>query len=243
MKPIAYREMYENELSHAWYVTTRKLMINILKKHLKMNAKILDVGCGTGGTIKFLKEAGFINVSGLDNHHQAIKYCHKRGLKNVLLGDVNNLPFKSQSFNGVICMDVLYHKGLNPQKALGEFRRVLKSDGILYIEEPSYNWIKSKHDSVIETERRYTTSSIENLVKSGNFNILKRSYFNSILSFPIFIKKLKDKVSSQHTESSDVYRLPTLVNSVMLSIMEVEGLLVKNSNLPFGLSVISVVKK
>ena len=243
MKPIAYREMYENELLHAWYVATRKLMINFLNKHLKKNAKILDAGCGTGGTMIYLQRAGFKNITGVDNSKEALKFTQKRRLTNIKLASVDSLPFAKNYFDAVICLDVLYHEGVDPKKAIFEFRRVLKSDGILYLEEPSYNWIKSKHDSVIETGRRYTTSSIENLVKSGNFKILKLSYFNSILSIPIFIKRLKDKVSSPHTESSDVYRLPALVNSVMLSILEVEGLLVKNLNLPFGLSVICFAKK
>lgn len=243
MKKIAYKEMFENETSHFWYRASRGLMVDLLKKYLAKDAKILDAGCGTGGTMVYLQKAGFKNVVGVDKSSEALRYCKRRRLTNVKLASVNSLPFSKNSFDAVICLDVLYHQGVNPKKALAEFRRVLRSDGILYLQEPSYNWIKSKHDSVIETERRYTTSSIENLVKSGNFKILKLSYFNSILSVPIFLKRLKDKLFSSEAESSDVYRLPPLVNSVMLLIMEIEGLLFKNLNLPFGLSVICVAKR
>ena len=34
MKKIAYKQMFENEMTHAWYVATRKAMILELKKHL-----------------------------------------------------------------------------------------------------------------------------------------------------------------------------------------------------------------
>ena len=44
MKKIAYDQMYENELTHAWYIGTRQLMIDALKKYLNKNAKILDAG-------------------------------------------------------------------------------------------------------------------------------------------------------------------------------------------------------
>src|SRR3990167_420123 len=139
MKPIAYREMYENELLHAWYVATRKLMINFLNKHLKKNAKILDAGCGTGGTMIYLQRAGFKNITGVDNSKEALKFTQKRRLTNIKLASVDSFPFAKNYFDAIICLDVLYHKGVDPKKAIFEFRRVLKSDGILYLEEPSYN--------------------------------------------------------------------------------------------------------
>lgn len=243
MKKIAYKEMFENERTHFWYQSTRKLMIDSLKKYLTNDAKILDAGCGTGGTIIYLQKAGFKNIVGVDISPEALKYCKMRKLANLKLASVNSLPFSKNSLDAVICLDVLYHQGVDVQRALFEFRRVLKSGGILYIQEPSYNWIKSKHDSVIETQNRYTISTITNLVKSANFKIIKRSYFNTILSLPIFLKRIKDKLLSSDGEFSDVYKLSPLINHAMLMVMSFEGILFKNLNLPFGLSVICIAKK
>lgn len=243
MKKIAYLQMYENEINHFWYVATRNLMIDFLNKYLKKDTKILDVGCGTGGTIVYLKRAGFRNVIGVDNSPEALKYCKKRKLHNVKLTSVNHLPFKEKTFDGIICLDVLYHRGVNPNEALSEFRRVLKSGGVLYIQEPSYNWLKSKHDNVIETQNRYTRLSIQNLVKHSHFKIVKTSYFNSILFLPIFVKRIKDKFFSSKSQASDVYQLPNFINQLMLQIMNIESKFVRNFYLPWGLSVVCIARK
>ena len=50
MQKNAYTEMYAQELTHGWYRGTREVLLAHLKK-LKPQAKILDAGCGTGGTI------------------------------------------------------------------------------------------------------------------------------------------------------------------------------------------------
>ena len=235
--------MYENEITHSWYIATRNLMIDFLKKYLKKDAKILDAGCGTGGTIIYLKKAGFKNVTGIDNSKEALKYCKKRRLNNVRYASVNVLPFKKDTFDAIICLDVLYHKGVKPQKSLLEFKRVLKPQGTLYLQEPAYNWIKSKHDKIIETENRFTRVTFAKLVHSTDLKILKVSYFNTILSLPIFLKRFKDKFSLSKSKSSDVYHLPIVINQIMLLVMSLESNLVKNFYLPWGLSIICIARK
>ena len=243
MKKIAYREMYENEIAHFWYITTRNLMIDFLKKYLRKDAKILDTGCGTGGTMIYLQKAGFKNVVGVDKSPEALKYCRKRKLDRVKLASVDALPFKKNTFDAIICLDVLYHKGVQSKKALSEFKRVLKPKGLVYLQEPAYNWLKSKHDKVIETGNRFTKVSLQNLVKSSGLEVLKVSYFNTILFLPIFLKRIKDKFALRDTQSSDVYHLPTVFNQVMLYVMTLESKLVKNFYLPWGLSIICIARK
>lgn len=242
MKPIAYREMYENELSHAWYVATRKLMINFLKRYLKKNAKILDAGCGTGGTMIYLQRARFKNITGVDNSKEALKFTKKRGLTNIKLASVDSLPFAKNYFDAVICLDVLYHEGVDPKKAIFEFRRVLKPKGLLYLQEPSYNWLKSKHDQIIHTQKRFTKGELESLIEHSGLKLIKSSYFNTFLLPLIILKRLKDKFVVG-VDKSDVYQLPSLLNDIMSKILTLEIRLIKTVNSPFGLSVIVVSQK
>jgi len=243
MKKSVYKEVYTNELNHGWYVATRKLMISSLKNNIKKNAKILDAGCGTGGTIKYLANAGFKNVQGIDNSPEALKFCRKRRLQNVQLGSVNNLPFKDQSFDAVICLDVLYHKEVIPTKALAEFKRVLKSGSILYLQEPAYNWLKSSHDVAIEAERRFTRKEVKELITSADFKIIKCSYFNSILLIPIILKRLYGKLFKDYHLSSDVKPLPQIFNKFFLAILTTEKKVIDSFDFPFGLSIICLSKK
>jgi ubiquinone/menaquinone biosynthesis C-methylase UbiE len=53
----------------------------------------------------------------------------------LVQGDALNLPFKDESFDIVTAFEVIEHL-YDPQKALGEIRRILKMDGIALISTP-----------------------------------------------------------------------------------------------------------
>ena len=241
MKKIAYDQMYENELTHAWYIGTRQLMIDALKKYLNKNAKILDAGSGTGGTILFLRRNGFNNVIGIDNSQLALDHSKKRGITNLKLASVNKIPFKDNTFDAIICLDVLYHQGVDQQKSLKEFLRTLKKGGILYIQVPAYDWLKSAHDISIETKHRFTASEIRNLVESKHFKIIKLTYFNTILFIPQMIKRILGKRDKKVI--SDVSPLPPLINDTFLKFLMLESKIVSLLNFPFGLSIICISRK
>src|SRR3989344_6954914 len=202
MKKIAYIQMFENEMTHPWYIATRAKMTSTLLRFLKKDAKILDAGCGTGGTIKFLSNEGFRNVIGVDNSPLALKLAKKRAIKNLRLAVVDNLPFKDGTFDAVICLDVLYHRGVDPKKALLEFARVLKKEGILYLQEPAYEWLRGGHDVAIETARRFSRGDIKQLVENCNFKIKKITHFNTLFFLPIFWKRFFESMDQK--VSSDV---------------------------------------
>lgn len=241
MKQNAYKEMYENELTHSWYIETRNLMVDILGKRLKKEDKILDAGCGTGGTLIFLKKAGFRNIVGIDNSKIALDFCKKRALGNVKLASVNKIPFGDKSFDAVVCLDVLYHVGVKPEVVLREFNRILKNKGLLYIQEPSYEWLKSKHDRAIQTQHRFNKKELESLLKLAEFKICKSSYYNMFLLPLIIFKRISNKmVLDNH---SDVYKLSPFINIFMSKIMKLESIILKTLNLPFGLSLITLAQK
>lgn len=243
MKKIAYKQMYENELDHAWYRSTRKLLISCLKERLKKDARILDAGCGTGGTMNILKKEGFTNIEGFDYNPQAISFCKKRGLANVKLGSVNHIGYEDNSFDAVICLDVLCQKGVIKAKALLEIHRVLKPGGLFYSQEPAYDWLRSTHDKVVETDHRFTKGELIRNFKKTGFKIIKTSYYNLFFLLPIIIKRIKDKVATQKHISSDVDKLNPSLNFFMQQAMDFEGVLLKRLSLPAGLSVICIAKK
>jgi len=242
MKKIAYKEMFENEMIHGWYLGTREMMINTIIKYLPKKAKILDAGCGTGGTIKYLHKVGYKNITGIDISPEAIAFCKRRGLTKIKIGSVNNLRFNDRVFDAILCLDVLYHSGVNPKKATNEFCRVLKKGGLLYLQEPSYEWLKSNHDKAIQTRSRFTRRQLESYLQFSGFKVLKCSYFNTIFFLPMMLKRLLEKVIPQNN-TSDVQPLPALANTLLAKTLHVEHKLLDNFNLPFGLSIVCVAQK
>lgn len=93
-------------------------------KPLKIQ-KALDVGCGEGFTLKKLqdKKIGKKN-EGIDNSSRAIE-IGKKIYPDLTLkkGDIYNLDYQDDSFDLIICTEVLEHLK-NPQKAINEIKRV-----------------------------------------------------------------------------------------------------------------------
>ena len=105
--------------------------------YLKANMRLLDAGCGGGSITLGLAEVVTPGeVTGLDvNDPQiqiATKAASERGLRNVRfqLGNVYELPFPDRSFDAVFSNALLEHLS-EPERALHEFHRVLKSPGVV----------------------------------------------------------------------------------------------------------------
>lgn len=95
--------------------------------------EILDASCGRGRIAKLLYQA--FNVTALDISEEMLKSLKSLDLPRVSMvkGDAENMPFKDNSFDGIVCVKSFVHYP-NPQKALNEFYRVLKKNGILIID-------------------------------------------------------------------------------------------------------------
>lgn len=86
--------------------------------------KILDVGSGQGALQDLVSD-----YTGLDISSTAARFYHKP----FVLGSATELPFPDDSFDAVWMIDVLEHVP-QPEKALSEIRRVLRSDGYFFLD-------------------------------------------------------------------------------------------------------------
>ena len=106
----------------------------ILKEKIEGNDKscVLDVGTGTGFLSIMLTEMGF-NVVGLDISREMLRKAREKAKEmhiEFVQGDAENLPFKTESFDAVVNRAVLWTLP-DPERALAEWKRVLKSGGRL----------------------------------------------------------------------------------------------------------------
>src|SRR3954464_5093969 len=106
--------MYEAEDIHWWYRGLRGAIFALLRldRQKGRNPAILDAGCGTGGILAALHEAGFTNTEGFDYSETALLFCKERGLANVRQGSIMAIPFPPNSFDIAISCDVLNDGGL-----------------------------------------------------------------------------------------------------------------------------------
>lgn len=110
----------------------------IIQKHYIKNARTLDCGVSDGRHSKNLVGEKY----GIDIVPLAKKVCEKLGIK-FIQRDLNyNLPFKSNFFENVLCIETLEHL-YNWREFLKESYRVLKKDGVFIVTAPYHGLIKN----------------------------------------------------------------------------------------------------
>src|SRR5262249_40917396 len=138
-QPEYYQRLYDIEEKHWWAQGMRDAMDALLSKATqgKRNIRALDIGCGTGLLMNYLKERYQLDgeVVGLDVSEHALKFCQQRGATKLILGSATEVPLPSKSFDLIICIDTIQHLAGNgaDDVAIAEFGRLLAPGGLLYL--------------------------------------------------------------------------------------------------------------
>ena len=103
---------------------------------LPPGARVLDVGCGQGVALAPFRESG-CHATGVTLNDTDVALCRAQGF-DVHKMDQSFLDFGESSFDVVWARHVVEHS-IMPYYTLTEFRRVLRSGGVLYLEVPGAN--------------------------------------------------------------------------------------------------------
>lgn len=242
MEISEYKNIYDNEKEHFFYVSTHRLVYLLIKKWLKTEEpKILDAGCGTGGLMDIL--SGFGATRGIDFSSEAVKFAKARGHK-VYEASVEKIPFRDNTFDLVTSIDVIYHKAVkNDVRALSEFARVLKPNGVLILRVPANKFLMSAHDRHVHTARRYSMTELKEKLSKSGFKLERISYVHSPLFLVSVIRVLFEKLFGS-VKGSGVQKVGKITNRLIILLLDLEGLLIRlGVTLPFGQGLIAVCKK
>ena len=232
-----YQIMSEVEDKHFWFVHKRRLIKHYLKKYCPEDKpRVFDSGCGTGRDIAY-----FENGVGMDISLRGLELCRKE-CKNRINGSVNEIPVKDESFDIVLSMDVLQHRGIDEDRTISEYHRILSKNGILIMNLPAFDMLYSYHDFSVDTKHRYSRMEIKRLLK-GRFEVTDMVFWNGFLFLPGgFARVLKSKLTGYKKES-DVKSIGSLVNRLGKILFKAEGFLTINRIMPAGFSILTVARK
>jgi len=246
MEPIEYETMFHREENYWWYVGLHDLVKAQIAAFLrgKKSPRILDAGCGTGKLLDYCRE---YKPFGLEYSGEAFKFLSRRKLGNIVRASICRIPFADSSFDLVASMDVIYTvQAPDDLVGLREMSRVLKPGGILLLNLPAYEFLRSHHDAAVHTRQRYTGGRLRTMLRDVGLTVKTISYRNTML-FPIAAGiRLLQKLSNPHPDapSSDLQPLPKPVNWALTLPLLVENRLIRlGGRLPFGLSVYGVAVK
>jgi len=196
--PVDYYQkgIRKNVFQRIWHNNKLKIVLRFIPGSPKT---ILDVGCASGWFIsniskKFPKSKCF----GIDIYDKGIKFANKIYPKiEFKVADAHKIPYKKNTFDLVICTEVLEHLD-SPKSAILEIKRVLKKDGLAIIELDSGNllfsivwyiwrkfWGKVWNGSHLHS---FNVAKLEQMILSCGFKILKRQRFNFGMAMVFLIK-------------------------------------------------------
>lgn len=252
MQPADHAYLYELEDSFWWFAGMREITAALLDPvtPCPTHRAILDAGCGTGGMMSWLaRYAGNGRVAGIDLSPAALDFCRLAGHRTVAQASVTSLPFPDETFDLVTSFDVLVQLAGagSDDLALREIRRVLKPGGMTFVRVAAYEWMKSSHDTALDTQHRYSLAEIIGKVKDAGFDVRRATHANSLLMpVAIFQRQVLKRIGL--ASGSDVKPLPAplrWLNPLLTAALRAEArwLTRPQARLSFGLSAICVAQK
>ncbi|HEY1566653.1 MAG TPA: methyltransferase domain-containing protein [Solirubrobacteraceae bacterium] len=228
---------------HWWYRGRRRVIRAELDRlALPARARILDAGCGSGRTLVELTDYG--EVAGIELNSDAAELARGRGLGEVQVGRLEELPWADEAFDLITCLDVIEHVP-DDAAALGELRRVARPGGWLLVTVPAYQALWSRHDEANHHYRRYSRSMLRGAARSAGWQVQRLSSFNSLLLAPAAAVRLAQRrMGARNGHSSDLDVGPAWLNDVLERPLALEaGWLGRGRTLPVGLSLLAVLRR
>ncbi|MBD2311803.1 3-demethylubiquinone-9 3-O-methyltransferase [Desertifilum sp. FACHB-1129] len=207
----------------------------------------LDVGCGGGFSCEYMAKRG-VKVSGIDLSEKCIQAARNHANLNQLeidyrQGVAEKMPYNNDTFDAVICVDVLEHVA-DVSQVLAEIHRILKPNGIFFFDTINRNF-KSKvvmiwmlenilreiQPGVHDWEKFITPEELTQMLESQGFNQVEIQGFDMFGSWEVSnpVAFLKEKLDI-YREYRETRIVPIKINS-NTSVMYI-GKAVKSGELP-----------
>lgn len=241
MEAELYRQMRDLEDRHWWFVGRRAIVASLLRgSDLPEGARMLDLGCGTGGNLAMLSEFGQVVGAELDEH--AAQLAQERGLAPVVRGKLpHGLPLDAGVFHCVTLLDVLEHID-DDRATLETVNGLLAPAGQLLITVPAFPFLWGAHDVAHHHQRRYRAKGLRQLLETTGYEITTLSYCNTWL-FPVAaVVRLLRRCFPSGSAGTELSLPPAPANTLLAALFASERHLLR-IGLPFGVSLVVLAKK
>ena len=238
MDRSVYDSMAEIDERHWWYVARRKVLAELIRRRVQppKDARLLEIGCGTGHNLKMLGEFG--KVDGLEIDEAARSFAEKRVGHEIFSAPLPELAgIPEHSYDVVGAFDVIEHIP-DDAGALESISRLLRPRGKFVMTVPAHQWMWSAHDVVNHHQRRYSKSSLKRLIDASPLRLETMGYFNSLL-FPIAVA---ERLASKVRGKDDANLAPPAepLNQALERVFAAERRVIGRLPLPPGLSLFAV---
>lgn len=182
--PEYYARLRELEAGGWWNAAMRDILALALDgARLPEVGSIVDVGCGSGGTLAwFAARHPRWRLAGLDLASDGLRAAPRWTQGGVMRASALAVPVASATADVVISLDVLQHLPLDggDATALGEMRRVLKPGGLLVLRTNAQSLPRTADDEE-HLFHRYETDELAGKVAAAGFRVERLGRVNALL--------------------------------------------------------------
>ena len=238
MERVVYEQMAELDQRHWWYRARRQVLADLIRRTVRppANAKLLEIGCGTGHNLAMLGRFGEVDALELDDEARAV--AEQRLAKSVMsspLPELAGVPEKH--YDLIAALDVVEHID-DDVAALASIAKRLKPGGKLLVTVPAHQWMWSAHDVVNHHKRRYSKRALKALFAGSPLKLEAIGYFNSLL-FPLAMaERLSSRLRGE--DDANLSLPPKALNATLEAVFAAERYLVGRLPLPPGLSLFAI---
>jgi SAM-dependent methyltransferase len=169
-KQERYRDLYRS--LRPGYEDSVALFARLVGRHITPQSRVLDAGCGRGGVIELYWEK-VRQAAGLDADLPSLR--EHRCLEQLVVGDLERLPFSSACFDLILCSWIMEHLA-RPDAVFEELARVLQRDGHLVLLAPNaWNYVTIVQRLVPGRFQRRLTRSVYGREDKDTFPLVYRA--------------------------------------------------------------------
>jgi len=237
-----YRIFFQIQKNHWWFATKKNIILDTILRntHLSKTNKVLDIGCGSGLMLTTLNDIG--STSGMDMSDEAVAFSSEIFSGPIKKGSLPyDIPFPNDYFSLITVLDIIEHID-DDVASLKTIRALLNDHGKAVITVPAHMYLWSHFDELNEHKRRYTLEELSQKLLQVGFQIEKISYYNSLLFPLVYIVRKLNNLLGRHG-ASDLNMPSLFINSILKTIFGIEKFILRYYNMPFGVSILAVVKK
>lgn len=239
MERVIFDRMAALDQTHWWYVARRRILSDVIARLARPpeNARILEIGCGTGHNFSMLGAFGTVDGLEVDATARQIASARLgRAVGSAPLPALNGIA--DGSYDLIALLDVLEHVA-DDEAALASIRAKLKPGGRILLTVPANRWMWSAHDTVHHHFRRYNGHDLRAVINKAGLTPELVTHFNTIL-FPLAAAfRVLGKITGRE-EADDAQPLAPL-NAAFTSLFGLERHLVGRVPLPFGVSLLAIL--
>lgn len=238
MERHVFDAMAAGDATHWWYTARRRVLRAIIERQVRppRQARILEVGCGTGHNLAMLGEFGRVDAVELDADARAL--AARRLGRPVLDARLPELAgVERGAYDLVAALDVIEHVA-DDRGALAAVRELLRPGGRALIAVPAHAWMWSAHDRANHHHRRYSARTLRRVLEAAAFRVDHLTPINSLL-FPLAIaQRFASKATGRDNGTERVPPAP--LNRAFDLLFGLEAYLVGRVPFPPGLSLVAV---